>query len=184
MIVRTGRHDAGVSLLVLVVAATVLGLLLIPLIGRGQRVSPATRETPPLEAVSELAWVRDHGLEGFERMLVALFGELGFTAEPGERARDAVEFHAYDPTPIRGGRIYVRGLLADPGVPVGADEVRGAVETARAESVGKAVLVTLGRFADDAREAARDEPIDLLDGDALAALVKKHLPQVYATRTV
>jgi Restriction endonuclease len=46
------------------------------------------------------------------------------------------------------------------------------------------VLVSLGRFSDDAREAARDAPVDLIDGDDLAALVKKHLPQAWATRTV
>ena len=66
--------------------------------------------------------------------------------------------------------------------PVDAEDVRTLIDTARAESVGKAVMVTLGRFSDEARDAARDNPIDLLDGDELAALVKKHLPQAYATR--
>ena len=55
---------------------------------------------------------------------------------------------------------------------------------ARAESVSKAVLVTLGRYSDEARDTAKDNPVDLVDGAALATLMKKHLPQAYATRTV
>lgn len=179
-----GRTIAPVSLLVLVFAAILAGLVLIALAGRGQRGSPAAREAPAPDAAPELAWVRDLGVEGLERMLVALFTEMGFTTEPVGRAARSVELHAWDPAPIRGGRLRVHGVLTDPGVPVGADEVRGAVEAARAESVGKAVLVTLGRFSGEARAAAKDDPIDLLDGDALAALVKRHLPQAWATRTI
>jgi restriction endonuclease Mrr len=78
----------------------------------------------------------------------------------------------------------VRALLGTPGVPVDADEVRNLIETARAELVGKGILVTLGRISDDARDTARGNPVDLLDGDELAKLVKKHLPQAYATRKV
>ncbi|HEY5675316.1 MAG TPA: restriction endonuclease, partial [Myxococcales bacterium] len=81
-------------------------------------------------------------------------------------------------------RIYVRGVLPAAAVPVDADEVLTLIDTARAESVGKAVLVTLGRFSEEARDTAKGNPVDLVDGDALAALVKKHLPQAYATKTV
>jgi len=50
--------------------------------------------------------------------------------------------------------------------------------------VGKGVLVTLGTFTTDAQEAARGNPIDLIDGDALARLVRKHLPQAFAQRKI
>jgi restriction system protein len=113
---------------------------------------------------------------------VALFGEMGFDAEPGQPRAEAIEFFAVNPAPIRGGRLLVQGVLD--GAEVDGDAVRALLDTARAEAVGRAVLVTLGRFSDDAREAARENPVDLVDGDDLAALVKKHLPQAFATRTL
>jgi restriction endonuclease Mrr len=87
-------------------------------------------------------------------------------------------------TMFTGPFLRVRGLLPAAAVPVDADEVLTLIDTARAESVGKAVLVTLGRFSDEAREAARGNPVDLVDGDQLADLVKKHLPQAWATRSL
>ncbi len=78
----------------------------------------------------------------------------------------------------------MHGFLAEPGARIDGDEVRALADAARNESAGKAVLVTLGGFSDDAREAAKDQPLELVDGGALAELVKKHLPQVHATKTV
>lgn len=176
-------HHASVSVLLLVAVATALGLLVILLAGRGQRVSPAAPGAAPLPGSGELDWVRAAGRAGYRRLLEGLFGEMGFTAEPGGAGGDDVEFIAVDPAPIRGGRVLVQGVLASPGVAVDGDAVRALLDTARAESVGRAVLVTPGRFSEDAREAARGNPVDLIDGEALAALLKKHLPQAYATRT-
>jgi restriction system protein len=171
-----------VSVLVLVVAATALGFLVILLAGRGQRVSPAAPGARPAPGAGELDWVRPLGGEGLQRLLVALFGELGFEAEPAEPGPDGVEFVAVNPAPIRGGRVLVHGVLG--GAPVDGDAVRVLLDTARAESVGRAVLATLGRFTEDAREAARGNPVDLLDADDLAAMVKRHLPQAHATRAL
>jgi len=175
-------HHLPVSLLVLVAVAVVLGFLLILLAGRGQRTSPAAAGAAPQEGLGELAWIRSAGGEGFQRLLVALFGEMGFEAEPGAPGEETVEFLAVNPAPIRGGRVLVHGALA--AALVDGEAVRTLLDTARAESAGRAVLVSLGRFSDDAREAARDAPVDLIDGDDLAALVKKHLPQAWATRTL
>lgn len=172
-----------VNVLLLVAGAAALGFLLILLIGRGQRISPASAANAPMDEGTDLAWVRAHGVEGFERLLLRLFEEMGFQPGESERTEGTVAFHALDPTPIRGGRIYVHGILAAPGEHVDGDEVRAFADAARAEAVAKAVLVTLGRFSEDARECARDQPMDLVDGAALAELVRKHLPQVHATRT-
>ena len=78
----------------------------------------------------------------------------------------------------------MHGLLGAPGVPTDADEVRNMIETARGEFVGKGVLVTLGSFTSDARDAARGNPVDLIDGDDLGRLVRKHMPQAFATRKI
>ena len=172
------------GILLVAAVATVVGFLLILLIGRNQPVSPAAIDRPDAVRASELDWVRGFGVEGFQRLLLTLFTEMGFQAERSERGSHTVDLFANDPTPIKGGRLYVRGVLTPGGAALGDDEVRNLIETFRAESVGKGVLVTLGAFTGEARDAARGNPVDLVDGDALGKLMKKHLPQAYATRKV
>ena len=184
MLIAPEEQHARVSIVIVVVAATLVGFLLILLAGSGKLVSPAASSGAQGDGSADLAWVRTYGVEGFERMLLTLFSEMGFSAERSDRGKGTVDFYAVDPTPIRGGRIYVRGVFDNHAVPVDAEEVLTLMDTARAESVSKAVLVTLGRFSDEARDSAKDNPVDLLDGAALATLVKKHLPQAYATRMV
>jgi hypothetical protein len=172
------------GILVVAAVATGIGFLLILFIGRNQPVSPASPENLAREGHGELAWVRGYGIEGFQRLLLTLFTEMGFNPERSERGAATVDLFANDPTPIRGGRLYVHGLFLAAGAVTDADEVRNMIESARAEFVGKGVLVTLGTFTTDAQEAARGNPIDLIDGDALARLVRKHLPQAFAQRKI
>lgn len=172
------------GILIVAALATGVGFLLILLIGRGQPVSPASPENLAREGHGELSWVRGYGIEGFQRLLLTLFAEMGFHAERSERGNRTVDLFVNDPTPIRGGRLYVQGLLSAPGIPVEVEDVRNLIESARAELVAKGVLATLGTFSTEAREAARGNPVDLLDGDELARLVKKHLPQAYAQRKI
>ncbi|MFN2547219.1 MAG: restriction endonuclease [Myxococcales bacterium] len=171
------------GILLVAVVATAIGFVLILFIGRNQPVSPASPENLAREGHGEMAWVRGYGIEGFQRLLLTLFTEMGFHPERSERGSATVDLFANDPTPIRGGRLYVHGLFASAPA-TDADEVRNMIESARAEFVGKGVLVTLGTFTSDAQEAARGNPIDLIDGDALARLVRKHLPQAFAQRKI
>src|SRR5436305_9317989 len=171
------------GILVVAAVATGVGFLLILLMGKGEPVSPASPENLAAEGAGQMSWVRGYGVEGFQRLLLTLFTEMGFHPERSERGSASVDLFANDPTPIRGGRLYVHGLFADQG-PTDADEVRNTIESARAEFVGKGVLVTLGTFTTDAHDAARGNPIDLIDGDALARLVRKHLPQAFAQRKI
>ena len=172
------------GILVVAAIATAVGFLLILLIGRNQPVSPAAPENLLREGRGEVAWVRGYGIEGMQRLLLTLFTEMGFHPERSARGAGTVELFASDPTPIRGGRLYVQGLLGTPGVATDADEVRNVIETARAEFVGKGVLVTLGSFTTDARDAARGNPVDLIDGDDLGKLMRKHMPQAFAQRKI
>jgi hypothetical protein len=170
------------GLLIVAAVATGVGFLLILLIGKGQPISPASPSNLAREGHGEMAWVRGYGIEGLQRLLLTLFTEMGFQAERSERGAASVDLFANDPTPIRGGRLYVHGLLG--AEPVDADEVRNTIDSARAEFVGKGVLVTLGTFTSDARDAAQGNPVDLVDGDELARLVRKHLPQAFAQRKI
>src|SRR5437764_6472561 len=170
------------GILIVAAVATGVGFLLILLIGKGQPISPASPENLAREGHGEMAWVRGYGIEGFQRLLLTLFTEMGFHPERSERGSASVDLFANDPTPIRGGRLYVHGVLA--ASPVDADEVRNTIDSARAEFIGKGVLVTLGTFTSDARDAAQGNPVDLVDGDELAKLVRKHLPQAFAQRKI
>jgi hypothetical protein len=172
------------GILLVALIAIAIGFALILFIGRNQPVSPASSENLAREGLGDMAWVRGYGIEGLQRLLLTLFTEMGFRVERTERGADSVDLFVNDPAPIRGGRIYAHGVLAAPGVPTDAEEVRNAIETARAESVGKGVLVTLGNFTTEAREAAKGNPVDLIDGDELGKLVRKHLPQAFAQRKI
>ncbi|MFL5433699.1 MAG: restriction endonuclease [Myxococcales bacterium] len=171
------------GILVVAAVATLIGFGLILLIGRNQPVSPAAPENLLRGDLTDSAWVRRYGVEGLQRLLVMLFTEMGFAPERCERGGSTVDLFANDPTPIRGGRIYVHGILGG-AQPVDGDEVRNLIDTARAEFVGKGIYVTLGRFSSDARDTAKGAPIDLLDGDELGKLMRKHLPQAFATRNI
>src|SRR5205085_6999173 len=110
------------GILIVAAVATGVGFLLILLIGKGQPISPASPENLASEGHGEMAWVRGYGIEGFQRLLLTLFTEMGFHPERSERGSASVDLFANDPTPIRGGRLYVHGLFGD-GPATDADEV-------------------------------------------------------------
>ena len=157
---------AGVALMV--------GFLLIALMARS--TPSADGETGP----GHENWVSRISSQDFARLLSMLFMEMKFDIEMSSLRAGDVDLFAVNPTPITGARIYVRGVFHPPLGLVGEEEVRIALDTARAEMAGKAVVVTPGRFTPDARAAAHGAPIDLLDGASLLGLLKKHLPQVFA----
>lgn len=160
-----------------------VGAVLILLIGRGTPVHPASL-LPGAGAGGELAWMRGFGIEGFQRLAVLLFAEMGFSLERSNRSADVIDLLVVDATPIKGSRIAVHGMWSPPLGLVGSEDVRATLEATRGESAGKSVLLTLGSFSPDARAEAQGAPIDLVDGEALGKLVKKYLPQIYAQKKV
>jgi restriction endonuclease Mrr len=171
-----------VGVIFIAAGAMVAGFLLILLMGRNQPVHPAASTGP--QGGTEMGWLNVYGIEGFQRLLALLFAEMGWSPEQSSRGESTVDLYAVNPTPLTGGRVYVRGIFAPPLGVVGGEEVRGMIETSRAEFVGKAILVTLGHFSAEARAEAKGAPLDLVDGDALAELVRKHLPNVFAQKKV
>jgi hypothetical protein len=130
------------------------------------------------------AWIARLSPQDLAKLLTELFGELKFEVEDTRIADGVVDLFAVNPTPITGGRIYIRGIAHPPLGRVGEDEVRVALETARAELAGKALVATGGGFTDEARAAAQGAPIELLDGATLLGLIKKHLPPIAVARRV
>ncbi len=161
---------AGISVFV--------GFLLIALIGR---TAPESVEVPE-GMVIEHGWLAQMGADNFAKLLALLFAELKFDVERSEVEGNTVDLFAVNPTPITGGRIYVRGVYQAPLGMVGEDEVRVALDTARAEMAGKAIVATSGGFTAEAKAAATGNPIDLLDGPEILRLTKKHLPSVAVAR--
>jgi hypothetical protein len=164
------------SIIVIALGALVVGFMLIAFI------SKAAPSASALATASGDNWIARISPEEFQRLLVSLFTEMKFDVDSSSLRAGDVDLFAVNPTPITGARIYVRGVFHPPLGLVGEDEVRIALETARAEMAGKAIVVTPGGFTPDAKASARGTPVDLLDGVALLALVKKHLPQIAAER--
>lgn len=126
-------------------------------------------------------WVSTLSAEALARLLELLLGELKLDVGERQVAPASVELWVSNPAPVSGGRIYVRALLADS---VGEEEVWLALETARAEGAGKVLLVTTGSYSAEAFAASVGSPVELVDGEALARLVQKHLPTVAVTGKV
>src|SRR5205814_8425397 len=125
------------GILIVAVVATAVGFLLILLIGRGQPISPAAPENLAREGHGAMTWVRGFGIEGFQRLLLTLFTEMGFHPERSERGSGTVDLFANVLTPIRGGRLFVLGLLGQPGVPSCVDAARSSVDAATAAYCGR-----------------------------------------------
>ena len=130
------------------------------------------------------SWIARLDAEELGRLLSMLFAELKFEVESASASGGVVDLFATNPTPITGGRVYIRGLAHPPLGVVGEEEVRSALDTARAEMAGKALVATGGVFSAEARGAAEGAPVELLDGAALLGLIKKHLPPIAVARRV
>lgn len=117
------------------------------------------------------------GWEEFEHLIRELF-EKEFSAGGGEvkvtqASRDGgVDAIAFDPDPIRGGKIVIQAKRYTNTVDVSA--VRDLYGTVMAEGATKGILVTTSGFGPDAHRFAKGKPLTLLDGNNLLFLLAKH----------
>jgi restriction system protein len=117
------------------------------------------------------------GWEEFEHLIRELF-EKEFSAGGGEvkvtqASRDGgVDAIAFDPDPIRGGKIVIQAKRYTNTVDVSA--VRDLYGTVMAEGATKGILVTTSGFGPDAHRFAKGKPLTLLDGNNLLYLLAKH----------
>ncbi|MGQ0505545.1 MAG: restriction endonuclease [Myxococcaceae bacterium] len=175
------------GILIIAVGALALGFLFIVLISL---TSPRAEEMAAIdgEKVGILdtphAWIARLSTEDLGKLLTQLFEELKFEVEDARTSDGVVDLFATNPTPITGGRVYIRGIAHPPLGVVGEEEVRVALDTARAEMAGKALVATGGIFSPEAKAAAEGAPLELLDGHALMGLLKKHLPPISVAKRV
>lgn len=115
--------------------------------------------------------------EDFEHLIRELF-EKEFAVNGGDvkvtqASRDGgVDAIAFDPDPIRGGKIVIQAKRYTNTVSVSA--VRDLYGTVMSEGATKGILVSTADYGPDAYEFAKGKPITLLNGSNLLHLLEKH----------
>jgi len=115
--------------------------------------------------------------EDFEHLIRELFekefkqngGEVKITQASRDGGVDAV---AFDPDPIRGGKIVIQSKRYTN--TVGVAFVRDLYGTVMNEGATKGILVTTSDYGPDAYEFAMGKPLTLLNGGNLLHLLEKH----------
>lgn len=115
--------------------------------------------------------------EEFEHLVRELFskefsingGEVKVTQASRDGGVDAI---AFDPDPIRGGKIVIQAKRYTN--TVGVSAVRDLFGTIVNEGANKGILVTTANYGPDAYTFAKGKPITLLNGSNLLHLLAKH----------
>lgn len=115
--------------------------------------------------------------EDFEHLIREVFGkefnsgggEVRVTKASKDGGVDAV---AFDPDPIRGGKIVIQAKRYTN--TVGVSAVRDLYGTVLNEGATKGILVTTAEYGPDAYEFANGKPLSLLNGSNLLYLLEKH----------
>ena len=115
--------------------------------------------------------------EDFEHLIREVFSKE-FSGEGGEvkvtrASRDGgVDAIAFDPDPIRGGKIVIQAKRYTN--VVGVSAVRDLYGTVMNEGAMKGILVTTSNYGPDAHKFASDKPLTLLDGGHLLHMLERH----------
>jgi restriction system protein len=105
----------------------------------------------------------------FEKEFSSPGGEVKITRASRDHGVDAV---AFDPDPIRGGKIVIQAKRYTN--PVGVSAVRDLYGTVINEGANRGILVTTSVYGPDSYDFAKDKPITLLTGGHLLSLLEKH----------
>jgi restriction system protein len=112
--------------------------------------------------------------EIFEREFSKNGGEVKVTRASRDGGVDAV---AFDPDPIRGGKIVIQAKRYTN--TVGVSAVRDLYGTVMNEGATKGILVTTSSYGPDAYTFAKDKPLTLMDGGNLLYLLQQHGHKAY-----
>lgn len=107
--------------------------------------------------------------EIFEKEFSVNGGEVKITQASRDGGVDAI---AFDPDPIRGGKIVIQAKRYTN--TVGVSAVRDLYGTVMNEGAMKGLLVTTSDFGTDSYNFVRDKPITLINGSNLLFLLNKH----------
>lgn len=115
--------------------------------------------------------------QDFEHLIREVFGKE-FSSSGGEvkvtqASRDGgVDAVAFDPDPIRGGKIVIQAKRYT--ATVGVAAVRDLYGTVMNEGATKGILITTSDYGPDAYEFANGKPLTLMNGANLLHLLEKH----------
>ena len=107
--------------------------------------------------------------EVFEKEFSQNGGEVNVTQASKDGGVDAI---AFDPDPIRGGKIVIQAKRYTN--VVGVSAVRDLYGTVMNEGAIKGILITTADYGSDSYSFAKDKPITLLNGSNLLHLLEKH----------
>jgi len=107
--------------------------------------------------------------EVFEKEFSYNGGEVKVTQASRDGGVDAI---AFDPDPIRGGKIVIQAKRYTN--TVGVSAVRDLFGTVMNEGANKGILVTTSDYGPDSYEFAKGKPLTLLNGGNLLYLLEKH----------
>jgi len=115
--------------------------------------------------------------EDFEHLVRELFdrefSQAGGAVNVTRASRDGgIDAIAFDPDPVRGGKIAIQAKCYTN--TVGVDAVRDLYGTVINEGAMKGILVTTSDYGADAYDFAKGKPLTLLNGANLLYLLEKH----------
>jgi restriction system protein len=121
--------------------------------------------------IAAMDWVDFEHLvrELFEKEFASAGGEVRVTRASHDWGVDAI---AFDPDPIRGGKIVIQAKRYTDTVGVWA--VRDLYGTVINEGASKGILITTSDYGPEAYEFAKGKPLVLLNGSNLLHLLQKH----------
>lgn len=121
--------------------------------------------------LAEMDWQDFENLirEIFEQEFNINGGEVKITQASRDGGVDAI---AFDPDPIRGGKIVIQAKRYNNVVGVAA--VRDLYGTVMNEGANKGILVSTSNYGSDAYNFVKDKPLTLLNGANLLYLLEKH----------
>ncbi len=136
---------------------------------RGSRRSKLSPEQWTPELLKRLDWRR------FEELCAAYFEALGFRADLAAAGADCATINLYQQG-AKNASILVQCRPWD-AHRVGIKPVRGLRGAMTSGNVGEGVMVTSGKFTQEARDLARREQISLIDGAELVGKIAELAPE-------
>lgn len=159
------------------------GMVPVAPLRRGSRDDPRFIESMEVaDQIREGTNLAAIGWEDFEHLVREIF-EKEFKSSGGEvrvtrASRDwGVDAIAFDPDPIRGGKIVIQAKRYTNTIEVSA--ARDLYGTVMNEGAIKGILVTTSTFGPEAYAFAKDKPLALLDGGNLLHLLERHGQHAY-----
>lgn len=166
----TFRHLKGVS------AAALHGLTPIPPVINLDKSDKRIIEGRSVNVDASINLAAMHW-EDFEHLVRELFekefavsgGEVKITQASSDGGVDAI---AFDPDPIRGGKIVIQAKRYTN--VVGVSAIRDLYGTVMNEGATKGIIVTTSDYGRDSYEFAKGKPLTLLNGSNLLSMLEKH----------